>query len=271
MQAVKFNGSGFEYFKIWIVNILLTIVTLSLYYPWAKVRNNRYFYANTQVGNHNFEYHATGRQLFVGYLISVVLLIAYIVVQQFSPLLTVVLLLTFFVGFPWIVWKSLQFNLKMSSYANVRFSFTGGLGDAYINFLALLIVAFIAMYAAILVPGLLASTMFVHSPALAVVLSFVLSVALALLAVFAFAFKRKKNTEYLLNNRKFGNTSFTTSVETGTFVKIFLKTFFLAISIFFTIGILMAVVIPVMIGAGTLFASGGLEDLERVYLRIQAY
>ena len=33
MQAMKFNGSGSEYFKIWIVNILLTIVTLTFVLP----------------------------------------------------------------------------------------------------------------------------------------------------------------------------------------------------------------------------------------------
>ena len=41
----EFRGDGAEYFKIWIVNILLTIVTLGIYSAWAKVRNNRYFYS----------------------------------------------------------------------------------------------------------------------------------------------------------------------------------------------------------------------------------
>jgi len=60
---VEFNGKGFEFFKIWIVNVLLTIVTLSLYAPWAKVRTRRYFYGNTVIDNSSFEYHATGKQI----------------------------------------------------------------------------------------------------------------------------------------------------------------------------------------------------------------
>ena len=84
MNALQFEGSGFEYFKIWIVNILLTIVTLGLYYPWAKVRNRRYFCANSTLDGRNFEYHATGKQLFLGYLIAMGLLIAYIVLQNIS-------------------------------------------------------------------------------------------------------------------------------------------------------------------------------------------
>src|SRR3954471_6399831 len=46
-----FSGKGGEYFKIWIVNILLSIVTLGIYSAWAKVRNKQYFYGNTQLAN----------------------------------------------------------------------------------------------------------------------------------------------------------------------------------------------------------------------------
>ena len=45
----QFTGTGGEYFKIWIVNILLSIVTLGIYSAWAKVRRKQYFYGNTRV------------------------------------------------------------------------------------------------------------------------------------------------------------------------------------------------------------------------------
>ena len=35
---LEFSASGSEYFRIWIVNLLLTIVTLGLYLPFAKAR-----------------------------------------------------------------------------------------------------------------------------------------------------------------------------------------------------------------------------------------
>ena len=53
-----FRGDGMEYFKIWIVNILLTIITLGIYSAWATVRNNRYFYSNLYLDNDNFRYLA---------------------------------------------------------------------------------------------------------------------------------------------------------------------------------------------------------------------
>jgi uncharacterized membrane protein YjgN (DUF898 family) len=47
MQLFSFTGGASEYFGIWIVNVLLSILTLGIYSAWAKVRNKRYFYGNT--------------------------------------------------------------------------------------------------------------------------------------------------------------------------------------------------------------------------------
>ena len=58
IQPFYFTGTGGEYFRIWIVNLILSILTLGIYSAWAKVRTNRYFYGNTQVDDTGFEYHA---------------------------------------------------------------------------------------------------------------------------------------------------------------------------------------------------------------------
>ena len=59
---VRFSGQAGEYFKIWIVNIVLSIITLGIYSAWAKVRTKRYFYGNTHFKNHNFEYQLQPHQ-----------------------------------------------------------------------------------------------------------------------------------------------------------------------------------------------------------------
>ena len=35
----EFTGDGAEYFRIWIVNTLLTLLTGGVFFAWAKVRN----------------------------------------------------------------------------------------------------------------------------------------------------------------------------------------------------------------------------------------
>ncbi len=74
---VRFVGSGSEYFRIWIVNLLLTIVTLGIYSAWAKVRRLKYMYRNTQIADSSFDYHGSPIAILKGRLIALVLLIAY--------------------------------------------------------------------------------------------------------------------------------------------------------------------------------------------------
>ena len=62
-QPFEFTGRPFEYFKIWIVNVLLSIATLGIYSAWAKVRTNRYFYGNTRVADATLEYLADLQEL----------------------------------------------------------------------------------------------------------------------------------------------------------------------------------------------------------------
>ena len=78
----EFRGSAREWFGIWIVNLLLSIVTLGIYSAWAKVRAKKYFYQNTYVAGRNFDYHATGMQIFLGRLIVIVGLIFYSVASS---------------------------------------------------------------------------------------------------------------------------------------------------------------------------------------------
>jgi uncharacterized membrane protein YjgN (DUF898 family) len=81
----EFRGSGGEYFRIWIVNLALTIVTLGIFSAWAKVRSRRYFYGNTFVADHAFDYHASPVRILIGRAIALVLLLAYTLTAPISP------------------------------------------------------------------------------------------------------------------------------------------------------------------------------------------
>lgn len=70
-STVQFSGRGAEFFGIWIVNVLLTIVTLGIYSAWAKVRTTQYFYGHTKVDGHSFRYLATPIQILKGRIIAV--------------------------------------------------------------------------------------------------------------------------------------------------------------------------------------------------------
>jgi len=132
---LMFKGKGFEYFKIWIVNIFLTILTLGIYSAWAKVRNKQYFYGNTFIDGNSFNYTAKPLAILKGRLIAVGLFIVYAVINQFIPIVGLILFLILMAFLPWIIIRSLAFNARNSVFRNIRFNFTGTVGDAVKAFL----------------------------------------------------------------------------------------------------------------------------------------
>ena len=71
---ISFKGNGGEYFTIVIVNWLLTVITLGLYYPWAKARKLQYLYSATEFNKIPFAFHGTGREMFKGFIKAVLIL-----------------------------------------------------------------------------------------------------------------------------------------------------------------------------------------------------
>ncbi len=129
---VRFLGSGSEYFRIWIVNLLLTIVTIGIYSAWAKVRRLKYMYRNTQIAGSSFDYHGSPIAILKGRLIALVLLIAYNFSFKFSLIAGVITLALLAAIFPWLIRQSLRFRARYSSYRGIHFQFVGGLGEIYL-------------------------------------------------------------------------------------------------------------------------------------------
>ena len=127
---VEFSGNAREYFGIWIVNLLLSIVTLGIYSAWAKVRTKQYFYRNTSIAGRSFNYHATGVQILIARLIVLVALVVWSVLSQVH-IYSAVLGLAFVFVLPWLLNRSLRFNAAVTSWSNVRFSFEGSYWAAF--------------------------------------------------------------------------------------------------------------------------------------------
>jgi uncharacterized membrane protein YjgN (DUF898 family) len=146
LERFTFTGSGSEYFRIWIVNLLLTIVTLGIYSAWAKVRRTRYFYDSTRVAGSSFEYHGNPLAILKGRLVAVAFIGAYNIAFAISELIGFALLGVLMLLTPWLLWKSIQFKLYNSSYRGIRFGFRGALGKVYFVFLLLPILAVFTVY-----------------------------------------------------------------------------------------------------------------------------
>jgi uncharacterized membrane protein YjgN (DUF898 family) len=132
-----FSGTGREYFKIWIVNILLSIVTLGIYSAWAKVRSKQYFYGSTEVDSVAFQYLADPFLILKGRLIVFVGFIIYSIINQLSPLFGMLLSLILLPALPWFIIRALSFNARNSAIRNIRFNFNSTYWEATKVFLLL--------------------------------------------------------------------------------------------------------------------------------------
>lgn len=131
LRRAEFRGSAGEYFGIWIVNILLTIVTFGIYSAWAKVRRMRYFRGNTFLDGHSFDYHARGLQIFLGRFIVFIVISIINVITTVHPLLGIATPFIFLFILPLFIVRSLRFNARITSYRNIRFDFTGNAWGAF--------------------------------------------------------------------------------------------------------------------------------------------
>ena len=134
-HPVEFTGKGGEYFRIWIVNLALTVLTLGIYSAWAKVRRMQYFYRNTSLAGSGFDYHGDPIAILKGRLIGIALLTLYYGTLAFSQKLGLLIFLLLLGALPWLLQRSLCFKLTNSSYRGLRFRFNGSVKDAYEVFL----------------------------------------------------------------------------------------------------------------------------------------
>ncbi|HAF00938.1 MAG TPA: DUF898 domain-containing protein [Methylophilaceae bacterium] len=203
---IEFTGKAGEYFGIWIVNLLLSIVTLGIYSAWAKVRRKKYFYNNTLIEGVGFDYHAKPMAILKGRIIAVALFILYQVLTKFSPIAGAVLLVLFLVALPWILVRGLTFNARNSSHRGLRFDFDGQYGQAARVMLLYPILIFLTL-------GL------------------------------ALPFVAQRMNQFVFNHHKFGLSHFQMNALVKDFYKVYLKMFGLIIALAFMIGVGMALLI----------------------------
>lgn len=131
----EFRGSGLEYTKIVLVNIVLTILTFGIFSAWAKVRTRKYLYGNTYLNGFNFNYHADPLKILMGRLIVGGLILIYIYGSKISIYLPLLAVMAFVLLLPWMYVKSLSFNLSHTSYRNIRFGFKKDYKESYSVFI----------------------------------------------------------------------------------------------------------------------------------------
>lgn len=236
-----FSGTGYEYFKIWIVNILLTLVTLGIYAPWAKVRNTQYFYGNTSLDGASFAFTASPVKMLIGRLIALGIFVAYLVLGQISLVASVLMAIALAFVFPWVLNRAMAFYARNTTYRNLRFRFAGSYGRALQEFLLWPILG--ALSLGLLVPYVLC-----------------------------------RQQRYRVENHRYGNKSFTFSASAGSFYELCIVALLLGLlsaalgALLFTISFSMGVV-GLMVGyaIGILYFVTGMHNLVYNNLSVSSH
>ena len=122
---VVFSATAGEYFRIWIVNLALTVLTLGIYSAWAKVRKKRYFYGHTTIDGDSFEYSGQPLAILKGRLIAMAAFGIFFAISRFAPEFQWILFIAGIFVLPWLLVRSLAFNAYNTTFRNVRLNFRG--------------------------------------------------------------------------------------------------------------------------------------------------
>ena len=130
---VAFTGVGAEYFRVWVVNVLLSIVTLSLYTPWARRRTAQYFYGHTTLAHSPLEFVAEIRRMVFGFLVYFSLYAAYELASYTEQELATTLLAGGFAVLTPFVWGSaMRFRYRATRWRGIRLAFVASWKEVYL-------------------------------------------------------------------------------------------------------------------------------------------
>lgn len=137
---LKFNAQPSKLFVIMLVNFFFTIITLGLYYPWAKAKVFQYFYSETEFHGSRFVFHGTGKEMFRGYIKVFVLFIIlfgsikifellgelnlFLIASAISYLIVLGLI-------PLAIHGMLRYRLSRTSWRGIHMGYRGSLSGLY--------------------------------------------------------------------------------------------------------------------------------------------
>ena len=128
---LEFHGSARDYFRIWIVNLCLTLLTLGIFSAWAKVRKKRFAYSHTTIGGTPFQYLGQPIPILKGRLFAALGFLAYYLTSHFFISLLPWVLGAGLIAAPWVIARSAAFNARYSAFRNMTFHFEAGYWDAF--------------------------------------------------------------------------------------------------------------------------------------------
>lgn len=125
-NRLSYEGSVGATYRIWLLNIFLTIITLGIYSFWGKTRMRRYVTGSFKLAQDHFEYTGTGKELFIGFLkVFPFFLLLSFAAQAVPPLVALMLYVPVLYLIPVAIYMSTRYRLNRLTWRGIRGRLTG--------------------------------------------------------------------------------------------------------------------------------------------------
>lgn len=130
----RFSAGTAAYYRLWLSNMLLTIMTLGIYSVWAKVRTQKFLLGHTELAGGRFDYHAQPLTILKGRILMLLVLVLW-QLSASNRGLYFFIGLVLFLCMPWLITQALRFRLANTSWHRMRLRFSGRSRMAYLAYL----------------------------------------------------------------------------------------------------------------------------------------
>ena len=128
--GVRFRGEPRPFWRLLAHGAVLLMLTLGIYRFWLTTDVRRFLWSNTEVAGESFEYTGTARELLLGFLIAVAILLPlyaafFLVALGLGELSSLLALLVLTVLGHYAVYRARRYRLTRTVFRGVRFHQSG--------------------------------------------------------------------------------------------------------------------------------------------------
>lgn len=129
---LTFTGTGWQYFRVWGVNLLLMVLTLGIFTPWARRRTAVYFFGHSVVARSPLEFTASIKRMVIGFFVFLALYFIFRrAINSQSNAMVAIALITLAVAIPFLWGSSRRFRVTATRWRGLRLRFGTSWSEIY--------------------------------------------------------------------------------------------------------------------------------------------
>ena len=153
-KQLKYHGNGPQFVLIFFKNLVLSLLTMGLYYPWAKVEILKFHSSSTVLKGDNFKFNGNAKEVFKSFIIVyLTFIISYILLListiQSDTIIQISLLVVsysvFIIIFPSVIHGTLKYRCHKTTWKGIQFSYLGAKSELFWKFITGLLITFLSL------------------------------------------------------------------------------------------------------------------------------